>query len=119
MEIAMVHVWHLACFGGQFVPGVKRLNWGLSPMSLSRCLKIQRPQVKLTLLSTRGTLLASHSLTKSSTPNRGSALGLRQRVPSGSRHRSYIYLHATSRTQAVSGGAARYTSPAPSVSHLK
>src|ERR1035437_7143243 len=119
MEIAMVHVWHLACFGGQFVPGVKHLNWGLSPMILSRCLKIQQPQVKQTLLSAGGYLLASHSLTMSSTTNRGSALGLRQPVPFGNSHYLYIHLHATSRTQAVLGDTGRYGSLAPNVSHLK
>src|ERR1035437_1603947 len=119
MKIAMVHVWHLACFGGQFVPGVKHLNWGLSPMSLSRRLKIQQPQVKQTLLSTGGHLLASHSLTMSSTTNWGSALGLRQPVPSGNSLHPYIHLHATSRTQAVLGDALRYGSLASNVSHLK
>src|ERR1039457_2730167 len=110
MEIAMVHVWHLACFGGQIAPGAKylmHLNWGLSPMHRARCLKIQQLQVKQTLLSTGGTLLASHSPITSSTTNRGSVLGLRQPVPSGNSHHSFIYLHATSRTQAVLGDTRR------------
>jgi len=51
----------------------KRLNWAY-PHDLSWCLKIQRPQVKLTLLSTRGTLLASLS-DKEFHPKSGSGSG--------------------------------------------
>ena len=62
----MVHVWHLALFGNQFVPGVEHLNWGLSPKVVSLYLKIQQPQIKPMLLAMGRASLASHSLSMNS-----------------------------------------------------